>query len=320
MGWFDWINNWFKPKPKPKPTPTPTPPDPVPVPTPDPDPVPVPTPDPVPVPPSVPDKFFGVATETFEEVNVFNTQASRAANVVSIYKSFYWDKVFPADEANKIAATGAIVMITLEPWEPNGNVQQPKYSLAAIIRGDFDALLKTWASQIKTWNKPLLLRFAHEMNGTGWYPWQTGVNSNTSPQYITAWNRVRDIFVAAGATNVKWVWSPNVDFPTAPYYPGDSKVDFIAVDGYNWGTTSPERVFGATFDQIRSFTNKPMFIGETGCPEYSGKAAWITAFFTMVKARNLKGFVWFNYNKENNWKIDSSTAATKAFKAGAVTF
>jgi hypothetical protein len=88
------------------------------------------------------------------------------------------------------------------------------------------------------------------------------------------------------------------------------------VDGYNWGTSSPEQVFGSTFDQIRAFTTKPLMIGETGCPENSGKAKWITDFFTMVKTRKLSAFVWFNYNKEQNWRIDSSTAALAAFKKG----
>lgn len=296
-----WYNFWRKPKP----TPTPTP-------------VPPPTPPPVPPVSGVPTKIYGVATETFAEVAKFNTNAGKPVNVVSIYKSFFWDKNFPTTEAQQISSTGPTVMITWEPWEPNGNATQPIYALRSIVNGNHDALIRTWATQIKMWGKPLLLRFAHEMNGN-WYPWGTA-NSNTSSEYVQAWNKVRSIFNSVGVTNVTWVWSPNVDFPLSIYYPGDSSVDLIAVDGYNWNTSSPEQVFGSTIDRIRAFTQKPIFIGETGCPEYSGKAKWITDFFTLMKARNLIGFVWFNYKKEQDWRIESSSAATNAFKAGISTF
>lgn len=295
-----WYNFWRKPKP------TPTP-------------VPVPTPTPVPVPPSgtIPTKIYGVATETFAEVAKFNALAGKPVNVYSTYRSFFWDANFPTDEGNKVTASGATYMVTWEPWEPNGNAVQPKYALKTIIAGTYDNLIRNWATQIKAWNKPLLLRFAHEMNGD-WYPWGK-TNGNKSAEYGLAWNHVRSIFDQVGVKNVTWVWCPNVDFDTSIYYPGTSTVDMIALDGYNWDTASPEQVFGPTLDVLKSY-QKPIFIGETGCPEYSGKAKWITDFFAMMKKRGLVGFVWFQYNKEQNWRIDSSTAAQNAFKTGVAQF
>jgi len=89
-----WYNFWRKPKPKPVPVPVPTP---------------TPVPVPVPVPPSgtIPTKIYGVATETFAEVAKFNALAGKPVNIYSTYRSFYWDKSFPTDEANKVAASGA---------------------------------------------------------------------------------------------------------------------------------------------------------------------------------------------------------------------
>lgn len=295
-----WYNFWKKPKP----TPTPTP-------------IPVPTPTPVPPATGVPSKIYGVATETFAEVSKFNALAGKPVNVYSTYRSFYWDKNFPVAEANTVVASGATYMVTWEPWLPNGDVVQPTYALRTIIAGNHDTLIRNWATQIKAWNKPLLLRFAHEMNGN-WYPWGAGVNGNTTQSYIDAWNHVRTIFTQVGATNVTWVWSPNVDF-SLNQWPGANNVDMIALDGYNWDTSSPEAVFGPTLDKLQTF-QRPIFIGETGCPEYSGKAKWITDFFLMLKNRNLAGFVWFQYKKEQDWRIDSSLAATNAFKQGMSTF
>lgn len=292
-----WYNFWWKPKPKPVPTPTP-----------------------VPAPVNVPSKIFGVATDTFAEVASFNAAAGKPVNVYSIYKSFYWDPTFPVDEVKKIQASGYVPMITWEPWEPNGNAIQPLYALSNINAGKFDTIIKNWASSIKALGFPVLLRFAHEMNGD-WYPWGAGVNGNSPLGYVNAYKRVHTLFVAAGVTNVAWVWSPNVDFPTKPFYPGDSYVDWIAVDGYNFGGSSPEDVFGATITDIRSYTNKPIFIGETGTfddPSHP-KPAWITDFFKMLKAHSINGFVWFETNKEQNWRIDSSAAATTAFKNGVST-
>lgn len=296
MSW--WYNFWHKP------TPTPTP-------------VPTPTPSPV----NIPAKIYGVATDTFAEVAQFNALAGKPVNVYSIYKSFYWDAVFPTAEVKGIAAAGYTPMITLEPWEPNGNAIQPLYALSTINAGKYDSIIRSWASAIKALGFPVLLRFAHEMNGD-WYPWGAGVNGNLSPLgYINAYKHVRTLFVAAGVTNVAWVWSPNVDFPTKPFYPGDSYVDWIAVDGYNFGGRSPDDVFQATLNEIRTYTNKPIFIGETGTFEDRSqpKGPWITAFFAMLKAHSLNGFVWFETNKEQNWRIDSSPAAIAAFKNGVST-
>lgn len=293
MGWFDWFRR------KPAPTPPPAP-------------VPVPTPAPA---SGFPTQVFGVATEAFAEVAPFNTQAGKPVNVVSIYKSFFWDINFPTAEANKIAATGAIVMVTWEPWEPNGSAVQSQYALRTINAGNHDTLIKNWARQIKEYNKPVILRFAHEMNGD-WYPWGFSVNGNVVGEYALAYQRVWLIFVAAGVTNVKWVWSPNVDFNLDEFYPGDRYVDFVALDGYNWDTSSPEEVFGSTIDGIKALTSRPIFIGETGCPEYSGKAKWITDFFVLLKTRKLAGFVWFNYKKEQDWRIESSNASLTAFRKG----
>lgn len=292
---------WFKRTPKPAPAPTPAP-------------APAPTPAPAPV-AEIPSYIYGVATEQFTDVPTFNSNAGKPVNVYSIYQSFFWDKSFPTDLCNKISAGGATPMITWEPWEPNGNAVQPLYSLSAINSGKYDSYINNWANQIRAWNKPLLLRFAHEMNGD-WYPWGSNVNGNTPEGYRTAYKRVIDLFRIAGVTNVKWVWSPNVDFELGAYYPGDPYVDYVALDGYNWDTSSPEQVFGHTIDGIKALTSRPLFIGETGCPEYSGKAKWISDFFSLLKSRSLVGFIWFNFKKEQDWRIESSSASVNSFKAG----
>jgi beta-mannanase len=90
------------------------------------------------------------------------------------------------------------------------------------------------------------------MNGD-WFPWDEGVNGNTPGQFVQAWRHVHDIASAVGATNVTWVWCPNVTpiNNLGEFYPGDAYVDWTCLDGYNWGTDPNGHLIGwQTFDQI----------------------------------------------------------------------
>jgi hypothetical protein len=115
-------------------------------------------------------------------------------------------------------------------WEPRGVTLQQIYS------GDHDAYIDEVARRIGAVGKRVLIRFAHEMNGTWSWPWL-----NQSPaDYIAAWKRIVSRFRNLGATNAEWVWSPNIILDSAddfsPWYPGDAYVDWTGLDGYNWGS------------------------------------------------------------------------------------
>src|SRR6186997_860585 len=78
-----------------------------------------------------------------------------------------------------------------------------------------------------------------------------------------AWRHVHDIFAGHGASNVKWVWGPNVFGGSAvdftPYYPGSDVVDVLALDGYNWGSLDVwqtyTQVFGSSYDKLCQLDN-----------------------------------------------------------------
>jgi Glycosyl hydrolase family 26 len=177
-----------------------------------------------------------------------------------------------------------------------------------------------------------MLRFAPEMNGN-WDPWDEGTNGNTSGQYVQAWRHVHDLFVADGAADVQWVWSPNTDYsgstPLIELYPGNAYVDYIGIDGYNWGTSqswsawqTPEQVFNPTIADIRSFTHERILLTEVSSAEEGGsKARWITRFFAWLEATPaVIGFVWFEFRKEADWLVQSSSASKAAFVAGLATY
>jgi beta-mannanase len=215
-------------------------------------------------------------------------------------------------------------MITWEPWDYTRGIDQPEYQLANIANGNFDAYIRSWAQGLASYDGTVLLRFAHEMNHQH-YPWAIGVNGNTESDYIAAWRHIHDLFVAEGAVNVQWVWSPLIWWEGAPLiepmYPGDAYVDWVALDGYNnveWGGwQSFSQIFGASYQRLTEMTDKPIMIAEVASGEAGGsKAAWITEAFSQIQAQfpEIRAVVWFNESKETDWRVNSSNASLRAFR------
>ena len=225
-----------------------------------------------------------------------------------------------------MATGGRIPLVTWEAW--NNSVGAP---LTDIIGGSYDSMIRSRAQAAKSFGQKFFLRWGHEMNGN-WYPWDgshNGANAAASTTYISAFRHLHDLFVAAGATNVLWIFCPNVDsVPNeawnqwASYYPGDGYVDWMGFDGYNWGTvqtTSTWQTFPTIASRIYAglaAKGKPIMIPETASAEQGGdKAAWIAGMLPAFQSSfpQVKALVWFQMNKETDWRIDSSAAAQSAF-------
>lgn len=253
---------------------------------------------------------------------------SKGAGLVNVYVSFASQR-FDSGAADRIAASGAVPMVTWLPCR-DGELgpEQPAFSLRRIADGAFDEHIRGWAAGAAAWGEPLVLRFAPEMNGS-WNPWSAGVNGNTARDYVLAWRHVHDLFDRAGAANVEWAWSPNVVMSGSPslasLFPGDRYVDWVGVDGYNWGSSrsgsrwqSFAQVFGPTLTEVRALTRKPLMLAEVGSAEEGGnKAAWLEDFFAQLRQNpDIRAFVWFDFEKEADWRVRSSVASAQAFAAG----
>jgi hypothetical protein len=59
-------------------------------------------------------------------------------------------------------------------------------------------------------------------------------------------------------------------------------------------------------------------LAEISSAEQGGdKARWISDFFrSLRKNPDILAFVWFDYDKEADWRLDSSAAARSAFASG----
>ncbi|MGX5359783.1 glycoside hydrolase family 26 protein [Kocuria sp. KH4] len=270
---------------------------------------------------------FGVGTPggsgaSSELAEVASLTGEKPAMILA-YKDF--KQPVPYWELEQARSAGATTLLTWEPWVWGGGLNQPAYSLDRIAAGDHDAYITDWAKRLASWGNPVMLRFGHEMNGN-WYPWSEGVNGNGTGDYVAAWRHVHDIFTKAGASNVEWVWNPNVPYwgstPLDGLYPGDAYVDTVALDGYNWGTSQswsswqhPWELFGWGLSEMRRIApGKEIIVAETASAEAGGsKAKWnADLVYYLAREPGVTGLVWFHYNKETDWRINSTTTSATA--------
>ncbi len=238
-----------------------------------------------------------------------------------------------------------VPMITWEPY--TGDASAPKDIVVQIKEGKFDAYINNWADHLKTFlagadsvyntgdDRRVYLRLAHEMNGN-WYPWDAAMGGNSPKDYVRMWQHVKKIFNSKGldANHVQWVWAVNRDdvggFRAEQFYPGDAYVDWIAIDGYNWGTSqtwsswqTPDRVFGQMIARLRAITNKPLAITEVGSTtktslgtNKAAKSQWITDFLNYAISKNIKMVCWFNKDKETDWAVFDGSNGYSTYAIG----
>ncbi|MBB3677656.1 glycoside hydrolase family 26 protein [Modestobacter versicolor] len=160
-----------------------------------------------------------------------------------------------AGAVDQVRADGGVLLLTLEP----------SGGLATVT----DAVAADLAERLDGWNRagvPVVVRFAHEMNGS-WYAW-----AQQPAAYVAAFRRVATA-VHATAPGSATMWAPNygggypftggphqapagspdaaaldtdgdgtvtaLDDPYAPYWPGTDAVDWVGMSLYHWGDTAP---------------------------------------------------------------------------------
>lgn len=270
----------------------------------------------------------------------FETLAQKKIAIEMFYTGWPANRTpdFPTTQCDVIVQKEAIPHITWEPW-----VNGFPYALDGIITGTYDSYIVGYANAVKSWGKPLFIRLGHEMNGD-WYPWggkNNGagtlngfgdpVKADGPERFVAAYRRVHRLFDSIGVKNVSWIWCPNNG--SAPdeswnqpenFYPGDDVVDWIGLDGYNWGTSQSWSGWSSFYDTFKGIYNKfktspkPLMIAEFASTELGGdKGKWIREAYLYNKLvfPRVKAITWFNINKETDWRVNSTGNALSGYQA-----
>lgn len=229
---------------------------------------------------------------------------------------------FPTDIVNYNKSLNIYTIIShdlrSDNFKNNNNI------LKEIVKGEWDCYFEEFAKNAKESNINVYYRFGYEMNGK-WFEW-----GKKPKLFVDAWVHVWKIFKEEGASNIKWIFSPNVikknqTFKSGilRYYPGDEFVDIVSLDGYNFGDNHDEYSSWKSFIEIYKSSiigleklNKPMWITEIGCPSDKRRPEWLKEFFRFFDSSKFEVFIWFNDNKdkEPNFRIDADNESKNLFQ------
>lgn len=240
---------------------------------------------------------------------------------------------------------GSIPVVTWMPSYTNPPEDTDPAVDRRIREGEYDRIITAWADQLERWalgpngertpERRLYFRPAHEMNGD-WFPWSA--TDETSPaDYIGMWRRIHDIFAdtALDETHIQWMWAPNADevgdVRAEEYYPGDEYVDWIGLDGFNFGDVepwsdwrTPEEIFSGMLSRTREITEKPTALTEFASTSYHNgeyrpakKAHWIEQAYAMIEREGIEMACWFDIDKEgedeSDWAVFGGDRGTATF-------
>lgn len=297
--------------------------------------------------------FLGDAASTPESVGPAVEQFTRlVGGRPALVKTFHrLDSDFATDGwagrvIEGIDAAGATNMIALDlSLDTADEAFAASYVAEAIAAGAADVRLREIARELGRFGRTVLVEPAWEMNGDWDYAWQgaaNGADEAAPARYVRMWRHVVDLFRSEGASNVLWVFSPNVGNPVAGagvgpahwnwyghYYPGADYVDYVGAHGFHaptlWG--GPYTDFRTLFDGAwadyvltdlsNRFPGKPILIGEFAAEETPDrdKGEWMRDAFRELHAHpRVAGAVWFHMNKEADWRIDSTPSALAAYR------
>jgi len=240
--------------------------------------------------------------------------------------------------------------IPVVTWEAYlcSNQTTPADIEGRAANGQYDAYFTAWAGRMKSWlagpdgvygtgdDRRAYLRMPHEMNGN-WYPWSPTAPGEAPWQYAEMWRHIHSIFEMQGidSAHLQWMWVPNASGPyvAEDFYPGDAYVDWVGVDGYNFGAYSggkwmtPAQRLDNMVGRLKLLTTKPIALAETGCSaytstgiSYAAKDQWIKDVFTYASEKNIRMVMYFNKDVGADFTMFGGSEGTASYTSGTTTY
>jgi mannan endo-1,4-beta-mannosidase len=272
-----------------------------------------------------------------EDPEAFSGFESLVGRQMSIASYFYgFGDVFPGPTELSFADGGSRDVLLSWDMGPTRFLQW--------ARGRYDPYLRTIADAARAYPYPIYVRPWPEMNGD-WQQFQPTRDGHreyggTYRQFILAWRHVVTFLRKHGAGNIKWVFNPTADTYRQTtrvdrIWPGHRYVDVLGIDGYNWGSGGPtgqwrsfHGIFKKQYHRLTRLDRRlPVWVCEFGSkeplvddgapvdPQHS-KAAWLSEALSAAGMPRLRALVYFQADKERDWRVDSSAGALLAFQQG----
>ncbi len=248
-----------------------------------------------------------------------------------------WNMTWPGTGGDQAARLGYDVLLA---WQPQlaGGAPVPFTDLTA---GRYDDYLARFFTKAAAHPGNVVIRFAHEPNGSG-YPWSVNYRDSggkcveSTADYVRGWRYVVDFYRSFSRTlprqDIRFCWCVTTNDKGAPleeYYPGSDWVDILGVDVYNgyggyWASAAG--LLRKPYARLTALgPGKPVWICEIGCREPNkveqagvpadpskSKADWLRGLFAITDYPKLDAVHFFHANRAFDWRLNSSATALAA--------
>lgn len=262
--------------------------------------------------------IFGVAPDKNDltYIDKISRGLGHQVGLVNLFQDWSPDGDLKVEESIKVAIKrGLVPMISWRPSEVLGQTSR----LANLSQNE--SYIREMAGYYKQMGKPILLRPFYEMNGN-WFKYYA--TNDRILEFKTAWFWLYQIFREVGASNVTFVYSPNISLGAAPvsaYYPGNEFVDIVSLDVYDKnGVFSPEQLFASDIAELRKVApGKPLIFSEFNSMRPQ-KAQWMYEAINVAVGLGIKAIISFDWNKsgassdETDWRILANPEVTEMYR------
>ena len=259
---------------------------------------------------------------SLEKVKDISDQIEENFDIISFYLA--WDKDiesnFPTSVIDSVYLNNSIPMITWEPWLNTfeDEIADNDHVYDLISGGFFDDYISEFADKLKGLEKPVFLRFAHELDNP-FYPWFIEGNE-AATTFKEAWIHTYEIFKNRDTHNVIWIWNPWKAENIVDFYPGREYVDWIGINILNYAEYNQDgkwHDFESLYEPYHAELNKlpqtPVVISEFGTlGDGQNQNRWIEEAFNVIENKygEIKSVIYFNSNVDNNWPEGHESSET----------
>lgn len=251
-----------------------------------------------------------------------------------------WSMTWPGLGGQQAADGGYDILLAWQPQLAGG----APVRFDDIVAGKYDDYLTRFFTKAAAHPGNVVIRFAHEPNGSG-YPWSVQFRGSTgrcvddTADYVRGWRYVVNFYRRLSRNwprrDIRFCWcvtAGDKGIPFEEYYPGDAHVDILGMDIYNgyggyWASASG--LFRSPYSRLTALAgDKPVWVCEVGCREPTkveqagdpidptrSKADWLRDLFAITDYPNLQAVNFFHAERAYDWRLNSSPQALAACRA-----